>query len=420
MSSPAPQSAYVHIPFCRHRCAYCNFTVVANRLDLESDYLDALEIELQWLETPRPVQTLYLGGGTPTELTDDGLDRLLQLLDNWFPRIAETPGAIPDRQATGNRNTPNTPNATDGSKVCGNGPATGRWFEYTVEANPEGLTDARLRRLVDGGVNRLSLGIQSFEDEKLRRLDRQHTSVHAHQAVERALSHFKNVSIDLIFASPGESLTTWQNDLATVIQYAPAHVSTYGLTIEPGTRFYASRRKGHLVEVDEEQQRTQYLLAIERLHAEGFEHYEISNFARRCHEDSQVARSRHNQTYWMGAPYHGAGAGAARYVNGTREMNHRSTTTYIRKVLAGQSPVAESETLDAEARARERLVFGLRQRAGVRCMDFAKTSGYSISDLIGHKLDFWIANQWLEEDDGILRLTEEGLLLSDSLWPEML
>lgn len=381
LPTPVPESAYVHIPFCRHRCAYCNFAVVADRLDLETAYLEALETELGWLETPRRIATLYVGGGTPTELTDAGLERLCRLLDKWFPR-------------------------------------NDLHYEYTFEANPEGLTESRLQRLVAFGVNRLSLGVQSFNADKLQRLDRLHTAEQSHQAIELAKAHFENVAADLMFAAPGETLDTWLTDLATMIYHAPTHVSTYGLTIEAGTRFFAARKKGALVEIDEGPQRDMYLAAIDQLNAAGFEHYEVSNFARASQSDT--ARSRHNETYWHGRPYFAAGAGAARYVDGHRETNHRSTTAYIKRVLAGESPVAETEELSKEERARERLVFGLRRLAGVDLAAFAVETGFAVESLVGEKLPFWVEQGWLEMKDGTLRLTREGLLLSDSLWPEFL
>jgi len=337
--TPTPKSAYVHIPFCRHRCAYCNFTVVADRLDLETAYLDALERELESLEEPRSVETIYVGGGTPTELTDAGLERLCTLLDQWLPRSS---GGIFDG--------------------C----------EYTFEANPEGLSERRLRRLAEFGVNRISLGVQSFDDDKLGRLDRQHSSRQSHQAIDLAKDAIDNVCIDLIFAAPGETVEEWKADIAAAMEHAPNHISTYGLTIESGTPFFAARMKGQLTEVAEGPQRSMYLSAIDGLTAAGFEHYEVSNFAQAGHH------SRHNETYWLGQPYLAFGAGAARYLDGRRETNHRSTTTYIRRVLAGESPVAESEVLNDEERARERLVFGLRRLAGVRLSTFANDTGFTV------------------------------------------
>ena len=183
------------------------------------------------------------------------------------------------------------------------------------------------------------------------------------------------LSLDLIFATPGETLDEWAADLEAAIALEPDHISTYGLTFERGTAFWTRRERGELAEVDEELQREMYALAIDRLTAAGYEHYEVSNFAR------PGRRSRHNQVYWSGDGYFAAGPGAARYVDGVRETNHRSTTTYLQRVLAGESPVAEREQLDAEARARELLVFGLRRIEGVARRDFAARTGFEIDEL---------------------------------------
>lgn len=395
MNLTPPKSAYVHIPFCRHHCGYCNFTVIADRLDLEKQYLDALEIELGWLQSPQPVETLYIGGGTPTELTDEGLTRLCKLMDTWFPRVANSRSEQSDQ--------------TDR-----NADALSTTFEYTFEANPEGLTQARLDQLAQNGVNRISLGVQSFNNAKLQTLDRQHSAEQADQAITWARERIPNISIDLIFASPDESLETWLADLNAAIQHQTTHVSTYGLTVEPGTLFFNRRQKGDLHEVIDDLQREMYIAGIETLTSAGFEHYEVSSFAR------PERRSRHNQVYWQGLPFFAVGAGASRYVDGQRETNHRSTTAYIKSVLSGESPVAESERLNDEERARERLVFGLRRIQGVDAGEFETATGFSLQSLTGDSLPLWIDEGWMEWKGPMLRLTRRGLLVSDSLWPEIL
>jgi oxygen-independent coproporphyrinogen-3 oxidase len=193
----------------------------------------------------------------------------------------------------------------------------------------------------------------------------------------------------------------------------PDHVSTYGLTFEKGTSFWSRRERGKLCAVEEEIERRMYEMAIDALTAAGFEHYEVSNFAhpgRRC---------RHNENYWLGGQYFAAGPGAARYVGGRRETNHRSTTTYIRRVLSGQSPVAESEQLGPEDAARERLVFALRRLAGVDVSRFAATTGFSAEILCGTALTTWLARGYMSLADGRLCLTREGLFVSDALWPKI-
>ncbi len=371
-----PRSAYVHVPFCRHRCGYCNFTLVAGRDDLIGDYLRAIELELASLETPREVDTLYFGGGTPTYLAPGQLRRLGEMVLRWHP-------------------------LTGG-------------YEWTVEANPADVDAAMIETLRELGVTRLSLGGQSIRDEKLRLLERDHSGRDVGRAVELARDAGTQVALDLIFATPGETLGQWLADVDAAIALGPDHVSTYGLTFERGTTFWSRRLRGELIAADEELEREMYAAVIDRLTAAGFEHYEVSNFAR------PGCRSRHNQAYWSGVGYYAAGPGAARYVDGVRETNHRSTTTYLRRVLAGESPVAERERLEPEARAREFLVFALRRIAGVSRREFVETTGFTIAELIAKPQAKLVALGLLASDGDRLRLTREGLFVSDALWPEIL
>ncbi len=349
---------------------------MAGRDDLIADYLTAVERELSWLGTPREVDTLFLGGGTPTHLAPPQLQRLLALARQWFPL------------------------ADDG--------------EFSVEANPIDIDESRLAVLVDAGVNRLSLGAQSFAEAKLRLLERDHRAGDIERAVALARGRVRSISLDLIFAAPGETLDGWAADLEAALALRPDHLSTYGLTFERGTAFWGRLERHNLAEVDEELQRAMYALAIDRLTAEGFEHYEVSNFAQPGH------RCRHNEVYWAGQTYYAAGPGAARYVNGRREVNHRSTTTYLRRVLAGDSPVAEWEELSAEDRAREALVLGLRRLEGVDRHDFATQTGFTVEELAAAEVRRYLELGLLAEDDGCLRLTRQGLYVSDSLWPRLL
>ena len=376
MNGTAPRAAYVHVPFCRHRCGYCNFTLVAGRSDLIGDYLRAIELELRLLDGPREVDTLYFGGGTPTFLPLDDLRRLAECVLASHPLAAD--------------------------------------YEWTVEANPADINEKMIATLADLGVTRLSLGGQSFRHEMLRILERDHEPDDVVQAVRLAHNAGLQVALDLIFAKPGETLAQWQAELDTALSLGADHISTYGLTFERGTAFWIRRLTGELVEASEELQREMYSAAIERLIASGLEHYEVSNFAR------PGRRSRHNETYWSGASYFAVGPGAARYVDGVRETNHRSTTTYLKRVLAGESPVAERERLDSEVRARELLVFGLRRLEGVRRGEFAVRSGFEIDQLITRPLVKFVSLGLLADDGHRVRLTRDGLYVSDALWPEML
>lgn len=371
-----PRAAYMHIPFCVHHCGYCNFAVVAGRDDLVEPLLSALQIELGWLGSPREVDTLYFGGGTPTFLSPAQLDHLCELVVRWHPLA--------------------------------------KGYEWTVEANPGDVDRDRLAVLAQHGVTRLSLGAQSFRDDKLRQLERDHRATDIGRAVQLAREFEMRVSLDLIFAAPGETLNQWQADLNETLVLEPDHVSTYGLTFEKGTTFWSRLQRGELTTTLEETERAMYLAAIDRLNAAGFEHYEVSNFA------LPGERSRHNETYWSGKGYFAAGPGAARYVDGVRETNHRSTTTYLKRVLAGQSPVAERECLTPEQRARELLIFGLRRLAGIERREFCEATGFDLDLLFGEQLNRFVELGMLADDGRSVRLTNEGLLVSDGLWPELL
>ncbi len=268
--------------------------------------------------------------------------------------------------------------------------------------------------MVAVGVNRLSIGGQSFDAEKLRVLERDHTPALLRHAVEASLERFPSVSLDLIFGVPGETSSVWQNDLAQALQLGVGHVSTYGLTFERGTSFWKRLLEGELGRLDEELERSMYATAIDTLAAAGFEHYEVSNFARAGH------RCRHNETYWSGEGYFAVGPGAARYVDGRREMNHRSTTTWLKRVLSGEMPIAESETLEPEDRAREHLVFALRRIEGIERRVFAERTGFEIDALVGEPLNCFVDLGLFIDDGHRVRLSREGLLVSDAIWPEFL
>jgi len=373
---PAPRAAYIHVPFCRRRCGYCNFTLVAGRDDLIAAYLKALEIELAALHRPHEVDTLFFGGGTPSHLPPDSLARLLEIVRRWHPL------------------------ATGG--------------EWSIEANPADITPQRIAVLTAAGVNRVSLGVQSFSDRKLIALERDHTSQCIARAVELLRPCFSSISLDLIFASPGETLAEWEADLTAALELRPQHISTYGLTYERGAAFWGRLQRGELQLANEEIEAAMYETAISRLCAAGYEHYEVSNFA------MPGQRCRHNETYWTGGGYFAAGPGAARLTGGVRAMNHRSTTSWIKRLLSGGSPVAETEKLPPFEAARERLVIALRRLEGVRLEDFAQSTGFTAEQCGGAALKTALRHQLLTSSDGWLRLTRAGLLISDTIWSQML
>ncbi|MFP6674907.1 MAG: radical SAM family heme chaperone HemW [Pirellulaceae bacterium] len=372
-----PRAVYLHVPFCRRRCGYCNFTLVAGRSDLIQPYLNSIALEMAaYDDLPCQVDTIFLGGGTPSQVRDDHWRQLAAMLHRNFPLSA------------------------DG--------------EWSVEVNPEDVDRGYLEQLRTDGVTRVSLGVQSLSDDKLRTLERQHTGQQARDAIQLAIDIMDTVSADLIFAAPNETLSRWKDDLASVIDLGVDHISTYGLTFEQGAAFWSQREKGLLKTVGEELELDMYLLAIESLIGAGFEHYEISNFAQPGN------RCRHNECYWTGATYHAIGPGAARHLKGRRETNHRSTTEYLRRLQEGRSPVAESDEADDRERALEVLVFGLRRIDGVDRDWFLANTGFNLDDLGGQALQEYREEGWLQDDGRRIALSRRGLVISDSLWGRLL
>jgi oxygen-independent coproporphyrinogen-3 oxidase len=370
-------SAYVHVPFCRHRCGYCDFTLVAGRDDLIERYLAALACELADNAADAALlKTLFFGGGTPTHPPADQLRRLLEIVRRRLPCDTDA--------------------------------------EISVEANPLDLTDAKIGVLVDAGVNRISLGVQSFDDNALKLLERDHCSDDIHDVFHRLKPQVPNISLDLIFGVPGQSLASWKETLRHAVDLGPKHISTYGLTWEPGTAFSTRKSRGELHAVDDGLERDQYALAMDELAAACYEHYEISNFAK------PGFRCRHNLVYWRGEEYLAFGPGAARYVNGRRETSIRSVTGWLDRIERGESPVADAEELSPAHRARELIYLGLRMTDGIAFADFHTWTGLDLRDFAKTAICSTAAHGWIEQTPTHLRLTCSGRFLADRVVAEFL
>jgi oxygen-independent coproporphyrinogen-3 oxidase len=365
----SPRTAYVHVPFCAHHCGYCDFAVTVGQDHQIELYLDALAVELATLGTPQPMETMFIGGGTPTHLSPAQLERLLTTLRQWLP-------------------------------VAG---------EFSIESTPESITDEKCRVLAAHGVTRVSVGVQSFRPHLLKSLDRLHRIEHIPRAVEAVRKHIPSLSFDLIFAAPGATLADWTADLNDALRYGTDHISTYGLTYEKGTPLWKQRFRGEVNPVTEDDELAMYETAIDFLSADGFEHYEISNFAR------PGRRCRHNERYWANEAYHGFGVGAARYVGGSREMNVRNTTDYIRKVLSGESPTFQSERLEGRERAVETAVIQLRRTDGVGRARFREQTGVDFDPLFGERLAMLISQGLLADTGPSVRLTRRGKFVADGV-----
>lgn len=372
-----PRAAYVHVPFCAHKCGYCDFASLAGSDHMADRYLEALSREMDALGGPHPVETIFIGGGTPTRLDARQLDRLLADVRRTFPL---TPGG-----------------------------------EWTVEANPGTLDAAKADVLAAGGVNRVSLGAQSFQPELLRALERNHGPDEIPRALDLVRPRFPFWSFDLIFGVPGSTPGLWADDLATALALDPSHLSCYGLVFEKGTALWKQERAGLVRPVDEESERAMYEHTIDRLAAEGLAMYEISNFARAGHE------SRHNLVYWANDAYFGVGLGAARYLGGVRSSNTRDLPAYLRRIGDGRDPTGPTEALGPEARARETIIQMLRRTVlGIDRDDFQRRTGFDLEALVGPALPRHVAGGLLQDDGHRVRFTREGLFLADTVLCDLL
>lgn len=367
---------YIHVPFCRHRCGYCNFSLVAGRDDLIERFLAALEAEIRMRSQRQQVSTLFLGGGTPSHLGDQHLRRLFEVVEQNFELSSTSSGGA---------------------------------AEVTVECNPSDIDERKIATFADLGVNRISLGAQSFDAAKLRMLERDHDAEQIARAVKLCGELTGNISLDLIFGVDNESLDAWHADLRQAIGLQPTHLSTYQLTIEKGTAFWSRHQKQELRQPGESRSADMYESTIGALESDGYKQYEISSFAKPGSE------CRHNLAYWRGHEYLAFGPGAASYVDSVREINHRSTTTYINRIEAGESPVIESEKVEAWLEPVEFIVFGLRAIAGVSTSEFQQRFGHDLIEFLGPTWEQLENERLLECTAGKIRLTSAGVLMYDSI-----
>lgn len=362
-----PKAAYIHIPFCISKCWYCDFNSYPGLESIFDDYVYALIREIR-ASSGNGLDSVYFGGGTPTILAASELSAILD--------------------------------AIQGSLGITNG------AEVTIEANPGTVDEMKLSQLRNAGFNRLSIGVQSFDDEFLSSIGRAHTRDQARDAYRSARqAGFDNVGIDLIFALPGQSLAHWSNTLDTAIELNPEHISLYELSIEEGTRFSKLCAEGKIGLIDEDVQIEMYELAIRKLTSVGYEHYEVSNFAKLGY------RSRHNMVYWLNQPYFGFGAGATSYVSGTRSRRIADPMKYLRSIDSGSDAIEFSETLNPHERLGETVVQGLRMLEGIDLQRVQRETDFDIPQEFPLQITSLTQRGLLEIDNGHLRVTHNGLLL---------
>lgn len=369
---------YIHIPFCKTRCIYCDF-YSTTRSELKEHYVRALCRELEMRREylgGEPIETIYLGGGTPSQL-DEG----------DFLRIFETIRTV------------------YGMEHC---------REITLEANPDDLTEtyvAMLRRLP---FNRISMGIQTFDDATLKLLNRRHNAAQAIEAVRRCRrAGFTNISIDLIYGLPGETDERWKQDLQQAVALNVEHISAYHLTYEEGTRLYELLQARRIREVNEESSVRFFSILMDTLTDAGYEHYEISNFCR------PGMHSRHNTSYWKGIPYLGCGASAHSFDRRTREWNVASIDEYIRS-LEDSHRLYETEPRDPDTAYNECVMTSLRTRQGLSLEEVEKEYGTVLRQYCTDMAQPYLKDGKLEMRDGRLRLTRDGIFVSDGIISDLM
>ena len=369
---------YLHIPFCKTRCIYCDF-YSTTRNDLRQRYVRALCRELALRRDylrGATVETVYFGGGTPSQLTEKDFESIFQTLQDVY-------GLEHAR-------------------------------EITLEANPDDLTDDYVQLLRHFPFNRISMGIQTFDEQTLQLLQRRHTATQAIEAVQRCRqAGFNNLSIDLIYGLPGETEEKWKHDLQEAVNLHPEHISAYHLTYEEGTPLYRLREMHRVNEVNEEDSLRFFTLLVQTLREAGYVHYEISNFCLPGHH------ARHNTAYWQGIPYLGCGPSAHSFDTHNREWNTASLETYI-EGMRQDKRYFETEALDDNTRYNEYVMTGLRTRWGISLEKISTDFGVRKLNYLRQMALPHIQRGKLVEKGGNLRLTEEGIFTSDDILSDLM
>ncbi|MFP3357670.1 radical SAM family heme chaperone HemW [Planococcus sp. SIMBA_143] len=372
---------YIHIPFCHQICFYCDFNKVFFKDQPVDAYIESIGKELAlWKQEgalDHPLETVFLGGGTPTALTPEQLERLLELIHQYVP-MAEG-------------------------------------VEWSSEANPDELTREKMEVLYKGGVNRLSMGVQTFDQDLLKRLGRTHANDDVLRAVETAREvGFANISFDLMYGLPGQTMAQWDETLERAFAFSMPHFSAYSLIIEPKTVFYNLMVKGKLNTVTEDLEGDMYERLMEEMEKHGLHQYEISNFAKPGHE------SRHNLLYWDNEEYIGVGAGAHGYVKGVRYSNHGPLKKYMEPLESGERPVLDATQVSVKAQMEEEMFLGLRKTAGVDIAHFEEKFGAPLEKVYGEILRSETAKGNLAIEQGRVKLTHKGRFVGNEVFEQFL
>ena len=369
---------YIHIPFCSKRCLYCDF-FSSTDLHFQKPFINALIREMELRQNylkQEPLETVYFGGGTPSLLPPEAFNRLFDTIERLF--------------------------------------GLGQCKEITLEANPDDLTPDYVAALRDLPFNRISMGIQSFQDKDLVFLNRRHTCRQAIQAVERCQANgLEEISIDLIYGLPGQTQTEWENNLEEALKLAVPHISAYHLTYEEGTALYKLLAAGKITPAGEEQSVSFFATLIKRLTASGYQHYEISNFS------LPGFHSRHNSSYWTGKKYLGCGPSAHSYNGTSRQWNIASLDKYIAGIN-NHAPIYEIENLDLYTRYNDFVITTIRTSAGMSLTLLKNTFGDTLYNYCLRMARPHLNQGTLEITNNTLKLTEAGIFISDGIMSDML
>lgn len=374
-----PKGLYIHIPFCDHICTYCDFPKLLTKGQRHADYIEALIEELkQYQQTVgfSHLQSIYIGGGTPTALSVEQIQPLFDFLTEQIQMD--------------------------------------QIEEFSIEANPENLTLDKIQYLKSQGVNRFSLGVQTFHETLLKRIGRKHQASEVIQAVANLKQcGLSNINLDLIYSIPGQTLEELRADLKQVIALEVEHVSAYSLIVEEHTQLYLAYMRDQIELTDNEVEAKMYEVAIEVLTEAGYKHYEISNFAK-------GKPSLHNQWYWKNETYIGTGLGAHGYVLGERYQNTRSINTYIKLLSEGHLPTVESHVLTKEEKLEEEMFLGLRLMQGVQLDQINQKYEVNVDEIYGKAFADLIQKGYLERNGSNIRLTSGGLLMANEVFEQFL
>lgn len=373
---------YVHVPFCSRKCFYCDFNSYSLDKSAVEAYLTALDREIglyqeRLADSGVVFDTLFIGGGTPTALSGKDLSSLIRRLLTAFP-------------------------FKEGAEV-------------TCEANPGSTNSDKFAAMREAGVNRLSIGVQSFDDALLLLLGRQHTAEEAIESFQEARrAGFDNINLDLMFALPGQSFEQWEKSVRQALALGPEHLSCYSLIIEEGTPFGEAHSRGKLSLPGEDAEYAMFAWLIDTLQAAGYEHYEVSNFA------AAGRRSEHNQIYWRNGSWLGLGSGAHGYWQGRRYANLRLPSDYCERLALGELPIESTHSVSVDEAMDDTMIFGLRLLEGVSSTNFHRRFGVDLFGVYTDQLDRLEGLGLLEVTPERVRLTRQGLFLANQVFAEFL